>query len=460
MTLDLLMRLRARGYAGAAEMATTTLDAMAAGGIFDQLGGGFHRYSVDRAWVVPHFEKMLYDNAQLLRTYARSWVQSGRHRHREVAEATARWMLAEMRDPDGGFWSSLDADSEGEEGKFYVWTIDEVRDVLGAQAGSAAALYGLTEAGNFEGRNIPVRTGDESADAEKIRAALLGRRADRVRPATDTKVLTAWNALAASGLAEAGALLGRPDWIRASAETMDFLLSRLRIDGRLRRSYRRVDGEPTIRALGCCEDYAFVLEAGLALYEATFETRWLSEARWAADEALRLFADPAGGFFTTGSDAEGLVMRPKDLFDNAVPSANSVLALELQRLSALVGERSYEEHALGALKLIGGPASQAPTGFGTALAAVDFYTSSPKEIVIVGDPGRSDTQGMIGAVRERLVPNKVLVVADEPTPADIDLVPLLAGRHTANGHPTAYVCRSGVCRAPVTTREELIAQLT
>jgi uncharacterized protein YyaL (SSP411 family) len=461
MTIDLLMRLRERGYEAAGEMASATLDAMAAGGIFDQLGGGFHRYAVDRAWIVPHFEKMLYDNAQLLRTYARSWVQTANPRHRAVAEQVAAWMLAEMRAPEGGFWSSLDADSEGEEGKYYVWSLDEVRAVLGAEAELAIALYGFTKGGNFEGRNIPVRAGDVSPqDESRVRAALLDRRAGRVRPGTDAKILTAWNALAASGLAEAGALLGHPDWVAVAAETMRFVLSELRIDGRLRRSYRRIDDEVQVRALGCCEDYAFTLEACLALYEATFEPSWLSEARWAADEALRLFADgSAGGFFVTGSDASDLVLRPQDVFDNAIPSANSVLALELQRLAHLVGDQRYEEHAVGALRLVVAAAAQSPTGFGTALAAVDFHTGAAKEIVIVGEPGREDTRAMVEAVRSRLVPNKVLVVAPEPTESQTELLPLLEGRRTTGGRTTAYVCRSGVCKTPVTSHEELLEQL-
>jgi uncharacterized protein YyaL (SSP411 family) len=460
MTLDLLLRLEERGYAGAGEMATRTLDAMASGGIFDQLAGGFHRYSVDRAWIVPHFEKMLYDNAQLLRTYARSWVQTGSALHREVAEATAGWMLAEMRDPGGGFWSSLDADSEGHEGLFYVWSLDEVADVLGPEAETAIALYGLTPKGNFEGRNIPVRAREEArADTEPVRAALLAQRAERARPATDTKVLTAWNALAAAGLAEAGTILGHADWVRAAAETMEFVFAELRVDGRLMRSFRRVDGNATVRALGCSDDYANVLQACITLFEATFDMRWLKEARWAADEAIHLFADDAdGGFFTTGSDAEGLVVRPKDLFDNAIPSGNSTLALELQRLTHLVGDFSYEQRALQAIKVVRQAAAQAPTGFGTLLAAVDFYTGAAREIVIVGPRGR-ELDAMLDVVRSRLDPNRVVVVAHEPTDEDAAQIPLLEGRTGSPERPTAYVCRGGVCRMPVTTADDLAEEL-
>jgi uncharacterized protein YyaL (SSP411 family) len=461
MTLDLLLRLAQRGLGGE-DMTARTLDAMAAGGIFDQLGGGFHRYAVDATWTVPHFEKMLYDNAQLLRTYTRSWRASGAPRHREVAQATAAWMLAEMRDPGGAFWSSLDADSEGVEGKFYVWTLDEVREASGDYADAAIVRFGFSREGNFEGANIPVaaaEVGDENA-LERARAALLARRAERVRPATDTKVLASWNGLAASCLAETGAILGHPEYVSAAAEAMRFVLSEMRPDGRLMRSYRNVDGEGIVRALGCSDDYAFLLEACLALYEATFELSWLEEARWAADEAIRLFADEGtGGFFTTGSDAENLVMRPKDLLDNAVPSGNSVLALELQRLAEITGDNRYLERAVGAMQLVVRAARQSPTGFGTLLGAVDYYTGAPREIVIVGDPAHDDTRALVAVARAHPSPNRVLIASPEAEGRAAELVPLLRGRGIAEGRPTAYVCLAGTCRLPVTTPEALRAQL-
>jgi uncharacterized protein len=460
MTLDLLMRLGERGLSGARDMATHTLDAMAAGGILDQLGGGFHRYSVDRMWIVPHFEKMLYDNAQLVRTYARSWLRTGAARHREVAEATASWMLAEMRDAGGGFWSSLDADSEGVEGRFYVWSLDEVRDVTGPDASIAEEVYGFTAGGNFEGLNIPIFVGppDDAEALARARDALLLRRATRTRPATDTKVLTGWNALAASSLSEAGALLGRSDWIGAAVETMRFIVATLLRGGRLMRSYRRVDGRNVVRALGCCEDYAFFLEACLALYESTFEREWLERALWAADEAIRLFADEKdGGFFTIGADADDLVLRPKDLFDNAVPSANSVMALELQRLAELSGDDSYTEHAVRAMKLVRGPAAQAPTGFGHALGAMDAYSAARREIVIVGDP-LGDAADMISSARSAAPFNRVIVASDRPQ-SEAELIPLLAGKRRIGERPTAYLCRAGTCRQPVTSVAELAEQI-
>jgi uncharacterized protein YyaL (SSP411 family) len=454
--LDLLLRLAQRG-ADTAGPLKASLDGMAAGGIFDQLGGGFHRYSVDRQWIVPHFEKMLYDNAQLLRTYARAWQRFAEPRYREVAVATAEWLLREMRDQAGGFWSSLDADSEGVEGKYYLWTIDEVRAVTGENADAAIARWGFTQSGNFEGQNIPVlaRGGAAEPAVTRARAALLERRAQRIPPSTDTKVITAWNALTASALAEAGSALNMTPWVQAAAECMDFVLAEMSIDGRLMRSYR--DG--AVKHLGYAEDYAFTLEACLSLYEATFEPRWLMRARSTAEAVIELFSDPRGGFFSTGSDAEVLVTRPKDVMDSPAPASNSVLALELQRLGLVFGERRYEDLAQGPLQTMRNGMEQAPLGFAHLLAALDFYTANPQEIVIVGSSADPGTEALLSVVRTGFRPNKVLLLAEEGSVLEHD-IPLLQNRPRLNGRATAYVCRRGTCRQPVDSPEALLAQLS
>ncbi|MEA2461487.1 MAG: uncharacterized protein QOH90_1664 [Actinomycetota bacterium] len=456
MTVDLLLRLGAKGWDGALDIASGTLDAMARGGIFDQLRGGFHRYSVDREWVVPHFEKMLYDNAQLLRTYARSYQLTGSELHERVALATGAWLLAEMVDDSGGFWSTLDADSEGVEGKFYVWSLDEVREVAGADADAAIDAWGITDQGNFEGANILVHAEDPSdGDAlERARAAMLQRRALRVRPATDSKVLTAWNGLAASALAEAGLALDKSEWVEAAERAMRFVLSTLRVDGRLMRSYRA----GVVKHLGFAEDYAFAIEALLKLFEATGDRSWLVEARTLADQAIELFHDrDGGGFFTSGSDAPRLVARSKDLVDNAVPAANSVMAMELQRLALFTGNDRYLGHAEEILRILHPAASRSPLGFGHLLGAIDLYVSESREIVIVG-PDSSERSAMEAEVHKRFLPGAVSIIAGT-VDADAEReIPLLQGR-ASNGTATAYVCTNGTCRLPVTSAADLAAQL-
>jgi uncharacterized protein len=468
MTLELLLRCHRRGFDGALDMATLTLDRMAAGGIFDQLGGGFHRYSTDGRWLVPHFEKMLYDNAQLVRVYTHAWQLTGADRYRRIAARTADYLLRELRHPDGGLFSSQDADSEGVEGRFFVWDHDELVRVAGEPV---ARWLGATPGGNWEGTNVlwtprPVATvaqeaGLSAEDLERQIVDALPRlfeaREVRVRPATDDKVLAAWNGLAISALAEAGRTFGERRYLDAALAAADFVLGELRgPDGRLLRSWR--DGRRG--GPGYLDDYACMAEAALTLYETTFDRRWLREAKRLAVALLELFADPDGdGFYQTGSDAEALVVRPRELFDNAVPAGASVAADVLQRLGRLTGEQAWERSGLAALRPVLGVVARAPTGFGHALGAVDFALSRVREVAIVGEPGADDTDAMLATVWRTYQPNRVVALA---APGDRDAaaeVPLLAERTALGGRATAYVCEHFVCNLPVTQPEELAAQL-
>ncbi|MDP8955378.1 MAG: thioredoxin domain-containing protein [Actinomycetota bacterium] len=475
MTLEFLLRSHFRGVPEALQMVERTLEKMADGGIRDQVGGGFHRYSVDERWHVPHFEKMLYDNAQLIRLYARAWQVTGSGRFRRVAEETSDYLLREMRHPEGGFYSSQDADSEGEEGKFFAWAHLELVDVVTEAAGdrataeAVAAYFGAIPEGNWEdGKNVlwtPFaleRVAEEAAvsaddlrnSVETARGALFEAREKRVRPATDDKILVAWNGLAIAALAEAGRAFGAARLIQAAVEAADFVLGTLRReDGRLLRAWR--DGRTSGPAY--LDDYAMLADACLTLYETTFDVRFFREARQLCDDILALFRDTErGGFFETGSDAESLVVRPKELFDNAVPSGNSAAALVLQRLALLTGEQDYERAGVSALRLVRDFAVRSPTGFGQALAALDFYLSPVREVAIVGAPEEDDTKGLVAELHGRFLPNVVLAVA---APGDDGDVELLRDRPTRDGKATAYVCERFVCQQPVTEAEELRKQL-
>ena len=436
--------------AQAREMAITTLRAMASGGIYDQVGGGFARYAVDRTWTVPHFEKMLYDNALLLRAYLRGFQVSGDVLLRRVVEETAEWVLREMRGQEGAFYSALDADSEGVEGKFYVWSVDELRAALGEDADAAIAWFGASAEGNFEGTNVLEARGPEPpADQRaRIRARLLEVRAQRVRPGLDDKRLAAWNALMIGALAEAGAALGRADWVDAAGAAATFVLERMRDEaGRL---LRTSDGE-TARLNAYLEDHAFLLEALLDLYQATFEPRWFLAAREIADTMIERFADDErGGFFATSSDHEQLVVRRKDIEDNPIPAGSSSAALGLLRLAALAGEHEYERQAVSALRLIHELAPRHPQAFGHALQALDFHLSPVREVALAGD----EVAELAATVRGRLRPHVVL--AGPPG----DGVPLMEGREPVDGRAAAYVCERFACRQPVTdpaALEELLA---
>ncbi len=435
---------------GETEMTSHTLRAMAGGGMYDLIGGGFARYSVDARWLVPHFEKMLYDNALLARAYLHAFQVTGDPLFRRVAEETLEWMLREMRGPEGGFMSTLDADSEGEEGRFYVWTPQQLRDVLGPDdAETAAAHFGVRPGGNFEGASILTRGEHEPAGLADIRRRLYDARAERVWPALDDKRLTAWNALAISALAEAGAVLERPDFLDAARAAGEFVMRDLRdASGRLLRTYK--GGEAKLNAY--LEDHAFLLEALLTLYESTFEPRWFDEAQALADTMIERFADSErGGFFETSIDHEQLVARRKDLEDHPIPSGNASAALGLLRLAALTGEYGYEERAAGVLTLLHPLAAQHPQAFAHLLQALAFSLSPVREVALVGDP--DGIAPLARVVRLEYRPYLVLAGGD---PGD---VPLMQDRTPVADAAAAYVCEHFACLRPVTAPADLEAAL-
>jgi uncharacterized protein YyaL (SSP411 family) len=442
-SLELLL---ARGENAVVEK---TLDAMHSGGIYDQVGGGFCRYSVDATWLVPHFEKMLYDNALLARAYLHGWQVLGHERYRRVCEQTLDWMLREMRGPEGGFYSALDADSEGEEGRFYIWTPEQIREVLGERAGAAIEFYGVSERGNFEGANILHLAGGPAASApaglEEMRRELYEARAKRVWPGLDDKRLSAWNALAIAALAEAGAVLGRADYLDAAGACAEFVFASLRDSGgRLLRTYK--DGDARLNAY--LEDHAFLLEALLTLYESSFEPRWFKQARALADTMIARFGDPErGGFFSTSADHEELIVRRKEVGDHPIPSGNSSAALGLLRLAALPGPRPPPPEAEGVFALFAKTATQHPEAFAHLLRALDFHLSQTREVALVG----ADLAALAATVRSSLRPHLVLAGG----PEDSTEPPLLRDRGTVDGAPAAYVCENFTCRLPVTAPADL-----
>ncbi|MGH2906385.1 MAG: thioredoxin domain-containing protein [Solirubrobacterales bacterium] len=440
------------------EIALDTLRKMAAGGIYDQLGGGFARYSVDERWSIPHFEKMLYDNALLARNYLHAWQLTGDDEFARVVRETLDWMLTEMRGDEGGFASALDADSidsDGhlEEGAFYAWDIDELREVIGASApghvGDFFAYWGVIDHGEFEGKNVlfvnaPERKPPEPEFAE-VRTALYRRRADRHWPGRDDKRIASWNALAIAALAEAGAVLGEARYREAAIACAEFAERELKTDGGwLLRS--TLDGRPG--PPGYLEDHAYMAGALLTLYEATFDERWFVRARELADIAIARFADPEGGFFSVADDHEQLIVRRKDIEDSPIPSSNAAIALVLLRLSAFTGDAEYRRLAGETLQMIQKVAARFPTGFGHALQAIDFYLGPVKELALIGD----DVSALTATARKTFRPKVVL--AGGAAGADTR-VPLLADRPTVDGKPSAYVCESFACQRPVTEPAEL-----
>jgi uncharacterized protein len=440
----------------AERMVHTTLVRMARGGMYDHLGGGFARYSVDAHWMVPHFEKMLYDNAQLASLYLHAWLAFGDPECRRVSEETLDYLLRDMTDPGGGFYSAEDADSEGHEGKFYVWTPDEIRAVLGPDADRALAYWGVDRGPNFEGKSILYLAGEPAPEAiAPLRRRLLEARAGRVRPGRDDKVLAGWNGLACRAFAEAGRALGRADYVAAAVRNAEFLLGQMRRDGRLLRTWKT--GRAHLK--GYLEDHAMVAAALVEVYEATFDRRWLDEARALADDMLRLFWDDSlEGFYDTGHDHERLIVRPRNLFDNAVPSGSSVAIETLLRLAELTGERTWEARATAALRPMADLMGRHPSGFGRFLCTLDFQLGPRVEVALVAPPGDGLTP-LVEEVFGRFLPNRVVAGMTAGDTRAADGIPLLGARTAVDGKATAYVCRNYACDLPATDRATLARQL-
>jgi uncharacterized protein YyaL (SSP411 family) len=450
----------------AAAIVRRTLDRMADGGIYDHLGGGFARYSVDAAWLVPHFEKMLYDNAQLVRIYVDAWRAFGEERYRTVAEETCAYVLQEMTGPDGGFFSAQDADSEGEEGKFYVWTPAEIDAALSPEdADLAKHHFGVTDAGNFEGKNIlsRVRDVDEIAEAtghpaaevaaalKRAKERLFAVRRERVPPGTDDKTLTSWNGLMLGALAEAGRAFGRADFIAAAVRNAEFLLTTLRPEGKLLRTYRAgVAKQPAF-----LEDFTYLADGLLALYRATLETRWLDEATSLAQEIVDRFSHETTGFYDTAADHERLVTRPRDLQDGATPAGNSVAANVLQTIGALTDDSALSDRAEAILAMLAEPMREQPLGFGNFLCALDTWLGPRQDLVIAGESADAAVRELAGVAGRHYAPALILARADPADPTLAERYPLLADRPPVDGKPAAYLCEHFTCLPPVTTADAL-----
>ena len=472
MSLEFLLHTFYRtGNQQTLEIVQHTCRKMAEGGIYDQLGGGFHRYATDARWLVPHFEKMLYDNALLARLYLHCYQVSGDEAARVVAEGILDYVVREMTDDAGGFYSTQDADSEGVEGKFFVWSKDEIKELIGERDASLfAAYYNVTNAGNFEGENILNVTRDlqEVAAAEnvtvdqlsealaKARAILFAARERRIKPARDEKILTAWNGLMLAGFAEAAAVLNRTDYLEVASKNAQFVLDNLRQDRLLLRTYK--DGHAKLNAY--LEDYAFFIDGLVTLFETSGELNWLSEAQSLTATMIDEFwDDEEGGFFYTGRSHEDLIVRAKDFFDNATPSGNSVAAEILLRIGLLTDNSDHQRRATTILRLMASMVQRYPSGFGRLLCAFDFYLGTPKEIALIGAAGSPETQELRGEIWRGYLPNKVVAQSPPGDSKAADLVPLLRDRPQIDGKATVFLCEHFSCATPTTDPKELASQL-
>jgi hypothetical protein len=447
--------------------ATHALKAMARGGMYDVVGGGFSRYSVDTFWRVPHFEKMLYDNAQLACAYLHAWQITDDPYYKRVVTETLEFVAREMTHQDGGFYSSLDADSEGEEGKFYVWTLDEIRAVLDGDSEFFEAAYGVTARGNFEGHTVLQRALDDASLAARFKldpgsvpaklagchSRLYSVRSTRVRPGTDDKVLTSWNGLMLAAFAEASRVVDESEYKNKyyilATRNAEFLLSRLRPDGKLKHSWR--EGKSTQEVF--LEDYAALILGLLELYQTDFNNKWYSTAKDLADELIDRFKDPDGGFFDTPSDGETLLLRPKDIQDNATPSGNALACEALLKVAEFTGEGKARDLAESCLKLVTGTAMRYPTAFARWLSAADFAVGPTRQVAVMSDAAGDSASDLLKVIRSAYRPD--IVVASSPFPPSNDAPPLLKDRPLKNGKSTVYVCERFVCKYPVTDVAEL-----
>jgi len=465
MILEFLLRYyHTTSDSQALHIVTKTLEAMARGGIYDQLGGGFHRYSVDAHWFVPHFEKMLYDNALLARVYLHAWQVTGQTLFRTITEEILDYIIREMTDPGGGFYSTQDADSEGEEGKFFLWTPNEIRGFLGENAEIFIAAYGVTEEGNtaeghahdFGVGNILKLVGgmNERAQLTEARSKLRDARSRRVHPGHDEKILTSWNGLMLAAFSEAARVLNREDYLQVAERNADFLLTELqKSNRRLWRSWKA--GEAKLNAY--LEDYTNLIEGLVELYQATFHPRWFLAARDLTEEMIGHFGASDGGFFDTSDDHEQLITRPRDLQDNAIPSGNAMAVSVLLRLAGLASEPRYTELAHRSLSLMQPLLAQNPLAFSQWLIALEHALASPREVAIVGDPKADDTCALLDVCTTGYRPHQIMALRNpgKETP----VVPLLRDRNQIANRATAYVCVDFTCRPPVIQPEELEALL-
>jgi uncharacterized protein YyaL (SSP411 family) len=465
--VEFLLRQSERGDQRATSMAQRTLDRMANGGIYDHVGGGFHRYAVDAIWLVPHFEKMLYDNAQLASAYLAAFQAFGERRYRRIAEETLDFVAREMTSGAGGFHATLDADSEGHEGRYYTWTVEELEEALGQDdAAIARVWFNVEPGGNFEGRSVlwTPRTSADVADrlgideeelsaaVDRIKTRLLEAREERVRPGRDDKVIASWNGLMLRAFADGSRILDRPDYRELATRNAEFILQHLQREGRLYRSWK--DGQAKIA--GFLEDHAFFIEGLLSLYRATLEARWLEEALRLSEAMIALFGDAeGGGFFDTAVDQGTPVARPRDLQDGATPSGNAMAAGVLLQLGAMTGRQDFTARATELLRTMARTMREHPLAAGRYLSALDFYLGPVKEVALAGDRDGPALQSMLDAVYARFEPNVIVGYVDEEHPNIVGIMPFLQERPARDGRATAYVCEHFACLPPVYDADSL-----